>query len=51
MLDLRRRAGGKPLQLSNGLLFYVNGEAYVDTEIFIDRAPVREAEAINTEEE
>ena len=51
MLDLRRRAGGQPLQLSDGLLFYVNGEAYVDTEIFIDRAPVREIEATNAEEE
>ncbi|NER36116.1 MAG: hypothetical protein F6J93_19375 [Oscillatoria sp. SIO1A7] len=41
MTDVRRRVGG-PLLLSDDLIFYVDGETYVDIEVFLNEAEVRE---------
>jgi Circadian oscillating protein COP23 len=36
LLDLRRTVSGKPLYLSNQLITYENGEAYINIDIFLD---------------
>ena len=41
MTDLRRRVGG-PLELSHDLFFYVDQEAYIDMEVFMEQAQVEE---------
>lgn len=41
MLDLRRRVGG-PIELSDDLFFYVDGEAYVDMEVFLKQGHTNE---------
>ncbi|MEM9089294.1 MAG: COP23 domain-containing protein [Cyanobacteria bacterium P01_F01_bin.53] len=40
LLDLRRRAAGRPLYLTNQLIMYRNQEAYINIEIFIERLVV-----------
>lgn len=41
MTDVRSRVGG-PLQLSHDLFFYVDREAYIDMEVFMEQAQVEE---------
>ena len=40
MLDLRTRTRTEPLMLSDDLLFYVDGEAYIDIEVFLNKANI-----------
>lgn len=41
MTDLRRRVGG-PVELSDDLFFYVDGEAYIHMEVFLEQGHTNE---------
>lgn len=41
MTDLRRRVSG-PIELNDDLFFYVDGEAYVDMEVFLEQGRTNE---------
>ena len=49
MMDLRIQIRG-PLELSNDLLFYEDGEAYIDIDVFLNRATVQETPSEDLEE-
>ncbi|MGK7899860.1 MAG: COP23 domain-containing protein [Hormoscilla sp.] len=50
MTDLRYRSREEPLMLSDDLLFYEDGEAYVDIDVFLNKATVQETPSEDLEE-
>ena len=46
MTDLRTRTRKEPLMLSDDLLFYKDGELYVDMDVFLNRGTVREVQEV-----
>ncbi|KOR37259.1 MULTISPECIES: COP23 domain-containing protein [Planktothricoides] len=42
MTDLRSRVGGGPIELNDDLFFYVDGEAYINMEVFLEQGRTNE---------